>query len=243
MVESASMTTHACRPIDAAHADLMHATTTAASTDLVRERLWIEFELRGDLKFISHHDTLRLFRRALARARLPVRYSEGFNPHPRMTMPLPRPVGISSEAEVIIVEMQSPIGEADALDGLSKQMPGGLSLRAVRRLNAGERPQPDTVTYRFQSDELTSEDAIERIARLLQASELEVERTDTKSKDVRRIDIRPYILDIHRVDQNVIFTLRITGAGTARPGEIVALLFPDSGPANHRIHRQSVRWR
>ena len=70
----------------------------------VRETWAFAFSVTGDLRFISHRDTIRVFQRALARASLPVRYSEGFNPHPRLSLPLPRPVGVASEAEIIIVE-------------------------------------------------------------------------------------------------------------------------------------------
>ncbi|GAF87148.1 unnamed protein product, partial [marine sediment metagenome] len=63
-----------------------------------RERWVFGYDVDGDLRFISHHDMLRLFARSLARAALPVRFSEGFNPHPRLSIPLPRPVGVASQA-------------------------------------------------------------------------------------------------------------------------------------------------
>ena len=67
-----------------------------------RCRCALEYTIGGDLRFISHRDTLRLFQRAVARAALPVRFTEGFNPHPRMMIPLPRPVGVASQAETLV---------------------------------------------------------------------------------------------------------------------------------------------
>mgnify|MGYP001608428956 CR=1 FL=1 len=97
----------------------------------------LTFSIAGDLRFISHHDTLRLFQRALARAALPVRHSEGFNPHPRMTLPLPRPVGIASDAEAVIVEFDQSVAPDDLLQRLQRHTPADLNLFGVRRLAVG----------------------------------------------------------------------------------------------------------
>lgn len=243
MVELASNTTHARESVNTAYANLMQESTGAATESRTRQRWWIDYELQGDLKFISHHDTLRLFRRALARADLPVRFSEGFNPHPKITIPLPRPVGMSSAAEAIVVDMREVITEATILQALTPHMPKGLTIRGARCLNPGERPQPDAATYRYRPERALPHDMAERMARLLEALKLNVERKDPKTKRLRSIDIRPYLLDIQLVDADVVITLRVTGAGTAKPSELIELLLPDSGPQNHRIHRESVRWR
>ena len=86
----------------------------------------IRFVIEGDLRFISHHDTMRLFERALSRAQLPVRFSKGFNPGPRLSLPLPRSVGIASGVELLAVELDDAIEPAVVLGTLSEQMPAGL---------------------------------------------------------------------------------------------------------------------
>ena len=70
------------------------------------ERWVFTFSVTGDLRFISHRDTLRLLQRAVARADLPVRFSEGYNPHPRIAIPLPRPVGVASDDEAVVIEFE-----------------------------------------------------------------------------------------------------------------------------------------
>ena len=55
----------------------------------------------GMAKFISHLDLLRCFERAILRSGLPVEYSQGFNPHQKMTFALPLPVGVTSECEAV----------------------------------------------------------------------------------------------------------------------------------------------
>ena len=201
------------------------------------------YRVTGDLRFISHHDTLRLFRRALARADIPVRYSEGFNPHPRMTIPLPRPVGISSDAEAIVIETAGSIDPVDALRRLQAQMPEGLGLHGVRALALAERPQPVEARYRLPCEGAAPTEWADRLRELLAMDTIMVVRTEPKSKKSRSVNIKPFIAGIELSDDAVEFTLRVTGEGSAKPAEIAGLLGLDPASINHRIHRQEVRWR
>lgn len=239
MTESACVPTTAVVDERTAHLSLTRNTDALSA----RQRWWITYRIGGDLRFISHHDTMRLFRRALARADLPVRFSEGFNPHPKMTVPLPRPVGVSSDSEVIVIETIGVIDAEQVADRLSRQMPQGIELTDTRALAPGERPQPDTVTYRFQPEEPLHDELPGRINRVLEAATLPVERADNKTKRMRTVDLRPYLIDLRVDDGCISFTVRVTGTGSARPHEIVDLVLDHAGPINHRIHRQSVRWR
>ena len=92
----------------------------------VRHRWVFAFQVDGDLRFVSHQDMLRLFRRALARAEVPVRLTQGFNPHPRMSLPLPRPVGMASEAEVLMIETERDVDPDDMPTGSEKADPVDL---------------------------------------------------------------------------------------------------------------------
>lgn len=243
MTESTSAPANPIDTEDTAHGSATPVSPAIQTPVETRHRWWIDFDIRGDLRFISHHDTLRLFRRAMARAELPVRFSEGFNPHPKMTIPLPRPLGVSSEAEAIVIELGGTFDPEELVDRLGKKMPEGVKLSGARLLADGERPQPDTVTYRFRPERDLPDDLAERIRRIVDATSLPVERVNNKTKRARTVDIRPYLLDLQGQDSGVVFTLRVTGTGTAKPGEIVGLLTDDTDPVNHRIHRVSVRWR
>ncbi len=87
---------------------------------------------RGEkVRFISHLDILRVFERALRRARLPVRYSEGYNPRPAIVFGLPLPVGVTSEAEYADFELTQKIMPREFLKALSMQLPDGLKLVAA----------------------------------------------------------------------------------------------------------------
>lgn len=208
-----------------------------------RFRFMLTFRIDGDLRFISHLDTVRLFRRACARAGLPVRYSQGFNPQPRIALPLPRPVGVASDADAILIETEHLIDPADMLKRLQEQTPGGISLIQARRMMPGERLQPDRVRYRLALDEPAPDDWQERIDRIVQADSLPVVRKDPKNRSTRTIDIRPYLLEMHADGAGVVFTLRITGDGTARPAELAELLGCGARSINHKIRRLDIQWR
>ncbi len=96
------------------------------------QRLYLVFSRAQALRFLSHLDMTRLWERALRRACLPLRYSQGFHPHPRLSLALPLAVGMTAEAEWADVEMQAPVPPGEVADRLAAQLPAGISLRQVQ---------------------------------------------------------------------------------------------------------------
>lgn len=207
-----------------------------------RHRWLFTFSISEDLRFISHRDTMRLFERAVARAQLPVRWSEGFNPHPKLTIPLPRPVGIASDVEALVVETTEDMDADKALARLEEQTPTDLRMLAVRSLGSDERVQPNTVRYRLEPETPPSSDLADVINRILVAEEVTIERIHPKKQQRRDLDVRPYIDNIELSSDHVDFTLRVTTGGTVRPSEIAGLLGYDRDAINHRIRRLEVQW-
>jgi radical SAM-linked protein len=195
------------------------------------------------MRYLSHHDTLRLLQRALARAALPVRFSEGFNPHPRISIPLPRPVGIASRAEAVVVEFESPLDGGQALVRLQEQMPRDVEFHAARRLAEGEAVQPDLVRYRCELEAPLPAGLAERAAAVLAATSLPTERVAHDGSRKQRFDARPFIVSMSVDERGVEFTLRVTGKGTVRPGEVVELIGLDPQQCGHRLHRLDVQWK
>ncbi len=209
------------------------------------EQRWVfTFSVTGDLRFISHRDTLRLLQRALARADLPVRFSEGYNPHPRIAIPLPRPVGVASDDEAVVIEFERLIDGQDALRRLQEQCPAGVRLTTAWRLEPAEKLQPDLVSYRLEIGEAPPADLQDRIRRIWESEVIHVQRICDRERTKRSvIDVRRYLVDLRLIGDAVEFTLRVTTSGTARPAEIAALLGYDVGSVNHRIRRLEVRWK
>ncbi len=107
---------------------------SSGQTDrVVRHR--VTFEKTGDARFLSHRNTMDVFERAIRAAGLPARYSEGFNPHMKLSMGPALPLGLESRHEVFDVDGRAPFGP-DAARAISEKLPAGLAVLDVRELSA-----------------------------------------------------------------------------------------------------------
>ncbi len=158
-------------------------------------------------------------------------------------IPLPRPTGVASDDETVVVGFDRPIDPDEALQRLSTQMPKDLALQAARRLEPREKLHPSQVRYRLDPADTSTTDLGERMRSIQQAESLVVKRITPKRTDPRSVDIRPYLADLRVEDDAVVFTLNVDQTGTARPGEIAGLLGFDAASANHRIRRIEVCWK
>ncbi|MBQ7635838.1 MAG: DUF2344 domain-containing protein [Lachnospiraceae bacterium] len=96
--------------------------------------LRIKFAKYGNLKFLSHLDVMRFFQKAIRRAEIDVKYSEGYHPHQLMSFAAPLGVGQTSEGEYFDLEVNSMISTDDILTRLDAQMPEGFKVLHVSLL-------------------------------------------------------------------------------------------------------------
>lgn len=95
------------------------------------QRLRVRYAKRGRLRFTSHRDFSRAFERALFRARVPMAYSSGFNPHPRISYAGAAPTGSASEAEYLEIALAETVDPAALHAELDRALPDGLDLVEV----------------------------------------------------------------------------------------------------------------
>lgn len=213
--------------------------------------LVIRFRIAGALRFLSHAETLRVFQRACARAGIPVRYSEGFNPHPRLSLPLPRSVGVESDDEMLVVRLESEPWEVDQTcaermhRSLQDALPAGIEIVGVELAGSGSF-QPRSVDYVFRlhperSAELTGRLG-ERIQVVLASESWIVSRQLPGDRKVRRIDVRPFLAVIQPVEQGVLVRCNVTAAGSIRIDEILSLLELKAEDLAGPIRRVAVEW-
>lgn len=185
---------------------------------------------------------MRLFARALTRAKLPVRYSEGFNPHPRISLPLPRSVGMATDDDLLVVELTEDVSATDATQRLGGQLPAGLALRGGVLLHDAAVPQPKRVEYlaAFVGD--APADLADRARALLVRTDAIVERRRADGAFVKSIDIRPFIDDLQVREDGVWMRLRLDERGTAKAEEVLRCLSADEMAPAHRIRRIAVEW-
>ncbi|QDU63652.1 hypothetical protein Pan216_45330 [Planctomycetes bacterium Pan216] len=200
-----------------AQAPLPHA-------NAIREKVRIRFRKVGPLRFIGHQDLLQCWERLLRRTQLPLRYSEGFHPKPRVSSPLSLGLGIEGRDEIIEVEL-APMPPLESVDeALRRQAVPGLEIVSVTRHPSKERARVTAVEYSLQLPPGTPSAPLRELAtEALAASTLETHRRRPGKPD-RTIDLRPWLLDLAVDDHQVRFRTAVTEKGTARPEEILSLL-------------------
>jgi len=163
---------------------------------MVLQRVRITFVKGPEIRYTSHLDLARIWERVFRRARLPLAYSQGFNPRPKMQLASALPLGFTSRCEVLDVFLQQPIEPDEFVERLSDQLPAGLTVLAVNEVEPGGpalQSQLRYVEYRVTiSANVARAEVVARMAELLAADSLPRERRG-KSYDLRPLIDRLWI--------------------------------------------------
>jgi radical SAM-linked protein len=183
---------------------------------------------------------MRLWERALRRAELPLRMSQGFNPRPKMSLVEPRSVGIASEAEILEFELADWVNPEAVLGNLRRQVPADLQVDLLDLLRPTDKARPVAVVYVARL-EAPCVDLEERIARLLAQSEAPVVRRRPKAD--KHLDARPFIERLEAAGDGTVRMVLVTGPkGTVRPDEVLRLLgLDDEAVARADVRRTEIR--
>ena len=95
----------------------------------------LRFSKRGPVRYISHRDVARAWERAFRRAHVPVAFTQGFSPHPKVSFGLALPLGYESDAEYLDVTLAEPGDTADVARRLDAVLPEGMSVEATREVD------------------------------------------------------------------------------------------------------------
>jgi len=219
----------------------------------------IKFRVRGALRYICHAEMLKIFQRACARAGLKIQHSQGFNPRPRLSLPLPRPVGVESDDELLCLWLngkfnyQSPVTNYQSLimARLSEQLPEGIELLSVEVPQAKSTPQPRCVTYvlslRPEYADYRLKATIKHLSeskniiveRLIYSKQSKIENRQSK---IKMVNVRPFLESIEMDDEGIVVKCKITSAGSMRVDEILRLLEINLEELTAPIKRTNVQW-
>lgn len=95
-------------------------------------RILAVFYKKGDMRFISHLDLMRIFQRACRRAGVPVALTKGFNPHPKISIKRALKLGIESENEEALFSLERDMGPAEFMDRVNKELPEGIKIKDAK---------------------------------------------------------------------------------------------------------------
>lgn len=164
----------------------------------------------GPARYISHLDLLRTFERAIRRARLPIAFTSGFNPHPKISFAAPLGVGTAGEKEFADLELAGEVQATAIQRDLSAVLPEGLRLlevRQVREQAPALMAMVERATYRGEArlkSPVTKDDLDRAIEAFLGRSEILIKRKN-KAGEIKIYDIRPGIFAMSgRLDNDII---------------------------------------
>jgi radical SAM-linked protein len=156
------------------------------------QRLRVRYAKRGRLRFTSHRDFSRAFERALVRARIPMAYSSGFNPHPRISYAGASPTGAASEAEYLEIGLADKVDPERLAADLDDALPDGLDvLEVVEATPGGLADRLEASRWRIDVP-LPPDEVEPAVREFLGRSTVNVERMTKKG--LRTFDTRASVL-------------------------------------------------
>jgi len=198
-------------------------------------RYRIQFAREKQARFVAHLDLARAFERAIRRAELPIAFSQGYNPHPKMSFAAPIPVGITGREEYVDIEMKYPYSMLELAKNLAASLPEGLRLKKVKRV---PKRAPALMAVVGRADytargklvkKISNKEFNRMIASFLEQEEIYVKR-QRKQKEII-IDIRPgiFLFKGNITDETGEVFLKMglkTGSeGSVRPEEVLDAFF------------------
>lgn len=207
-----------------------------------RIRAAVAFALLGDVRHLSHHDELRMLARSLRRADWPLAYSQGFNPQPRIVIPLPRSTGVASTSELALVELSEARPASELAASLAGALPAGVRLTRVYCPLPTSALHATTVEYAVDCDEQELRAAEAGSGALLGSASRTVTRSYGSGRPSRDIDVRPFVREICIEPPRIRMRLGFDGDRSARPGEVLECLGLRAEGFAHRTCRAAVEW-
>ncbi len=193
------------------------------------------------MKYISHLDLMRAWERALQRAGIPLAYSEGFSPHPRLSLAVPLPLGVTSEVELMDVFLTHWLPPQSFIREVSQDLPRGIEVLeawAIAKKLKSLQSRVRQAEYRVEVDTDKGAEALNaQLVSLLSAEHLPWQHL--RDTGPRRYDLRNLIDDLWLVDWNsqrstLGMRLRCDQQGSGRPEQVAAAL---ALPHPRSIHR------
>ena len=183
----------------------------------------LKYTKYGKVRFIGHRDVARAMERAFRIVQLPLAFTEGFSPHPKVSFGLALSTGHESDGEYLDLVLEHDIDLDAVLEPLSAALPDGMAIvGAARIVDRAPALQESVTAVAWTVSIEPTEDAAERLAGGLDATELPTTRR-RKGREVVE-DVRPVIRTLSLVDPTTVVMELNTQPRSAKPGEVLAAI-------------------
>jgi radical SAM-linked protein len=208
-------------------------------------RIRITFSKQGPLRYTGHLDLHKLWERAARRAELPLAYSQGFHPQPKMNIAAALPLGFSSRCEIIDMRLEQDIPLNGLRETLQQTMPSGIQVLEVEQVDErGPALQTQVVSaeYEVSGIETGFGSELKRTIESVMGSE-SIHRT----RRGKEYDLRPLIESLRLTPEGKIFMCLAAREGaTGRPEEVLDVLgiaFEETRIERIRLNlKESIAW-
>jgi radical SAM-linked protein len=194
-------------------------------------RLRVRFRRGEELKFISHLDIIRLWVRALRRAQIPLEYSEGFSPHPKISLAVPLSIGVTADNELMDICITRVVSPHWFVNTVNQQLPEGLKVLEASPIGLNVPSLQSQVRFAQYLIEVKTDNSEEEIKttidHLLSLESLPWHHERDTGR--RSYDLRDLIDDIWLIDSNPSFCLlgmrlKCDESGSGRPEQVALAL-------------------
>jgi radical SAM-linked protein len=194
------------------------------------------------VRFLSHAETMRLFQRALVRAGVQIAYSQGFNPHQKMSLVLPRSVGVESDDEILCLRLKDGQTDIDA-EALKDALPEGIEIISVTINQTNTAPEPILARYTIKTKkQCADEKAVQNISAMPADEKIVINRR-TGEDSSKPVDVRPFLESIKTEPWGFTVDCKISPAGTIRVDEFLGLLQLKTEDLSGPVRRTNVQWK
>ncbi|EQK47768.1 MULTISPECIES: TIGR03936 family radical SAM-associated protein [Paraclostridium] len=177
-----------------------------------------KFKKENDMIYISHLDLQRLLQRAFRRAEIQLSYSQGFNPHPKMSYGHALALGTESQGEYLDVEIEDDLSADEFMKKINTAMPDGIKFINAKEITKEVPSLASTIEYgeymfTIEVDKELSKEFIKtKVAELMNKEEIIISKKNKKGKTVE-VNIRPMIKNFDVIDvEDRVITLESTMA-------------------------------
>jgi radical SAM-linked protein len=188
----------------------------------VVQRVRLRYAKRARLRFTSHRDFARAFERALRRANVPIAYSAGFSPHPKVSYVGAAPTGVASEAEYLEIGLAEPVDVELLRASLDRALPPGIDILEAVTASGNSLPERiEASQWEIALPGIDPERVRIALALLWAADVVEVERktkTGVRKLDVRSALIRAEVQGSEDRGAGVIAGAESAGSGVSATG-------------------------
>jgi radical SAM family uncharacterized protein/radical SAM-linked protein len=215
---------------------------TADFGETIYKRVKLSYSKTGQAKYFGHLEMVKIFLRCLMRAEIPVKFSEGFHPMPKISFDDPLPIGMESLEEGCYLTVPVDVNPLTVCSRLNEHLPEGLSLHGCEPASF-KRPgkRSGTVAYRVKTIENCFSE--KKIEAYLGKKDFFCTRTNRKGR-LKKINLKDMVAQIERIAGNELnLALKIENGTTLRPEEVVREVFslPEEAIKQARVVKTGSR--